>query len=177
MSDAPAEIELLLATPGQGLPYPASTDPVSQGAAAIQALAQAVDPKLSAGQELIYAQKTTDVVVTTALTMVVQTATIAFPACTGYLEFYAVGYSTNQTAAFATCYLGLDGNGTRIELPLANNQIAYGPVSIRQKLTLAAGNHYFDFQGACSNGTMTVRGGAGPGGGLLCPIFIRFVTI
>jgi hypothetical protein len=46
----PPAVEPLGAVTASGLPYPAATDPVSGGAAAIQALAETLDPRVGKGR-------------------------------------------------------------------------------------------------------------------------------
>lgn len=116
-----------------------------------------------AGVELAYVEATADVACGTSNTQLL-TTTVTTPACTALIEFYAAGYTTNQTASFGTLFIQLDGPGIGIvSLPLTNSTFQFASVSWRRRVALAAGSHTFAAFAVANNGTVTMKAGVGTG--------------
>lgn len=133
----------------KGLPYPTPSDPVAQGASAIQALAEAVDAQL-AGKEIVYQPCTAD-------------ASMAVPASPGapFYNFPAASYlavkhyielffPTVRANAVSTLYFALAESGVLVPgLPVAGVDVpnvsgGFGVVvALRIPFTPTAGNHTY----------------------------------
>lgn len=125
-----------------GLPYPAATDPVSQGAAAIQALAEALD-------EFGYAQFTANVVATGATAAaaidVVSAAAINFDGLTKIMiEFYC-GFLGTQgiVSTLINLWDGAIDLGVMAQVLSPAAGTLGAPCVARRRLTPAAGPHTY----------------------------------
>lgn len=161
--DERAAIEPRATTP-LGLPYPAPTDPVSQGAANIQALANATDARLK--PEYIYQEQASNIPVATGATRFLDLfAAAPFPAGQYLdLQFWVAGYNTGQTAQYLRFlfYMNEFISIGVVDVPLTNSAFIFAPVHVRlRKLPVSAGTGRFTIDAQCSAGTATLIGSGG----------------
>ena len=161
----------------KGLPFPLATDPLADGAAAIQALAEAIDAMLGGGgAELGHAQRTASY--------------FAVP----YNAYTDSGLAVTFDAEAGRDYLvevfwpgaaGLGGNEYRGQVVVdgvphgvcfsVNAQYGIGPIDARRRLSgLAPGPHTVTFSASTfGGGAGTLYCGDGVGAGNYAPAFLR----
>ena len=137
----------------KGLPFPLATDPLADGAAAIQALAEAVDPRLVGG-ELNYAERWGDLALQLGV-YVDAGLTINFTAVAG-VAYWVENYWHGAVGIGGNGYYGklmLDGadHGWLFDFNTVGN---YGPILARRRLSgLAAGVHSVGVQAQTAGGS------------------------
>jgi hypothetical protein len=176
-AELPAEPEPLAGQTPRGLPYPTPSEPVAQGAAAIQSLAEAVDPVL--GAEYYYAEHAGDIVAAPSYNGLFDSY-IDLPGGVNYrVEYWFAGYVTDHTASWARlyCHAVAPDSSDRVgcvDLPLTNMTIQFGPVYIARRIGGMAGRWRFslDIGLGASSGQIILKGNTGTDSGYF-PLWFR----
>ena len=171
----PPEVDPRATTPG-GLPYPLASDPVSGGAAAIQALAEAIEPRLF---PIDYVERTADVLLASTVaatpTDVVVGTSKTYPAGDYWVELYCESME-NASGGNGHSILDVWDGTTRLQQVSKSflQNTSSVPVFLRSKLTLTAGAHQLKIRGYYITNPHTFRAGTG-GPGLVAAMYMRVV--
>ena len=163
----------------KGLPFPLSTDPLTDGAAAIQALAEAIDSLLGGGgAELGVAQRTAYFNLTYAV-YVDSGLAVTFDAVAGQ-DYMAEVYWPGAATLGGNEYRGqitVDGVAKGVVFSV-NAATGIGPINARQRLqALPAGAHTVRFQATnFGGGAGVLYCGDGALAGNYVPAFLRVIA-
>jgi hypothetical protein len=177
LEQLPSALEPRAGQTPNGLPYPSPNEPVAQGAAAIQSLAEAVDPLL--GAEYGYGEYAGDITANPNFANLFDTY-LTLPGGVNYkVEYWFSGYITDHTAATARFYChasGPDANDRAgsIDVPLTNMNVQFPPLYICRRIGGVAGQWRFwiDINITSGTGQMTLKGNTGTGNGYF-PMWYR----